>query len=265
MVQNIKTIRRFSLCVRLLLASKELILLLHLLHAEAGLSVLLRLALCLCGPILHPGSLTENILVPAEAKDESVVRHGSDLKQIQFMFVATAAARILLKLTFVLGRLCECLWMYPWVGRFFLFPNSKIPCSVDNWGIGGPFPEEPRRCYLKRKASRCIHTGITRQFPNFSLVYVTLTDIMTNVTVVEAATLAASADGGTTTAAAPASTIGGCIIHTFLGDVQDPHCIHVSRQVSYKLFHSDFIHWGQTTHSGSLSLPFASPLFNKRL
>lgn len=210
MVQNIKTIRRFSLCVRLLLASKELILLLHLLHAEAGLYVLLRLALCLCGPILHPGSLTENILIPAEAKDESVVRHGSDLKQIEFMFVATAAARRLLKLTFALGRLCECLWMYPWVGRFFLFPNSKIPYSVDNWGMGAPSPEEPRRCYLKRKASCCIHTGITRQFPNFSLVDVTLTDIMTNVTVVEAATLAASGDGGTTTAAAPASKIGGC-------------------------------------------------------
>lgn len=202
MVQNIKTIRRFWLCVQLLLASKELILLLHLLHAEAGLSVLLRLALCLCGPILHPGSLTENILIPAEAKHESVVRHGSDLKQIDFMFVAAAAARRLLKLTFVLGRLCECLWMYPWVGRFFLFPNSKIPYSVDNWGMGAPSPEEPRRCYLKQKASCCTHTGITRQLPNFSLVDVTLTDIMTNVTVVEAATLAASADGD--------RRIGGC-------------------------------------------------------
>lgn len=61
-------------CVRLLLASKELILLLHLLHAEAGGSVLLRLTLRLCGPILNPGSLTENILIPAEAGDKSVVK-----------------------------------------------------------------------------------------------------------------------------------------------------------------------------------------------
>lgn len=77
------------------------------------------------------------------------------------MYEAAAAARRLLKLTFELGHLCECLWMNPWVGRFFLFPNSKIPCSVDNWGMGAVFPEEPRRCFLKRKSSRCIHTGIT--------------------------------------------------------------------------------------------------------
>lgn len=58
---------------RLLLASKKQILLLHLLHAEAGESVLLGLTLLLCGPILHPGSLAENILIPAEAEDNSVV------------------------------------------------------------------------------------------------------------------------------------------------------------------------------------------------
>lgn len=61
-----------GLCrVGLLLASEELILLLHLLHAEARGSVLVRLTLLLCGPILHPGSLTENIQIPAE--DKSVV------------------------------------------------------------------------------------------------------------------------------------------------------------------------------------------------
>lgn len=113
----------------------------------------------------------------------SGIWHPSDITQTQFIYVATAAVRRLLilpssqgclfhrwnKLTFVPGHLGECLWRIPWVGRFFLFPNLKIPCSVDNWGMGAVFPEEPRRCYLKRKASRCIHTGITWRFPNFSL------------------------------------------------------------------------------------------------
>lgn len=155
--------------------------------------------------------------------------------------------------------------MFPWLGRFFLYPNLKIPCSVDNWGMGAVFPEEPGRCFLKQKASCCVHTGITWQFPTFSLVDVTLAEIMTHVTVVEAATLAASADGVTTTAAAPISRIGGerLWIHTFLDDLHNLHWIHVSRQLRCKLFHSYFIHWGQTTHVVvSSTILFASPLFS---
>lgn len=64
---------RNVVCVRLLLAPKELILLLHLLHAQAGGSVLLGLTLRTCGPVLNPGLLTENVLKPADAGDKSVV------------------------------------------------------------------------------------------------------------------------------------------------------------------------------------------------
>lgn len=150
------------------------------------------------------------------------------------MYLAIAAARRLLilpqpkgvhgwnKLTFVPWCLCECLWMFPWVGRFFLFPNLKIPYSVDNWGMGAVFPEKPRRCFLKRKASCCIHTGITWQFPNFSSVDVTLTETVTNMNVMEAATLAACADEVTTTAAAPVSRMGGCRVSHLIDSKYTP-------------------------------------------
>lgn len=63
---------RNVVCVRLLLAPKELILLLHLLHAQAGRPVLLGLTFLICGPVLNPGPLTENVLKPADAGDKSV-------------------------------------------------------------------------------------------------------------------------------------------------------------------------------------------------
>lgn len=177
-VENMKPLKR-SFCVGLLLASKEEILLLHLLHAEAGLRVLFGLTLLLCGPVLHPGSLTQNILKPAEVKGKSVVallfwHHSHITKQP----------------TLLLFRLRECLSMNPWAGRFFLWSDLKIPCSGDSWGMGVVFPEEPRQCFLKGKASCSIHTGITWQFPNFSSVEATPTEIMTNTTKAEAATWA---------------------------------------------------------------------------
>lgn len=63
---------RNIVCILLLLAPKELILLLQLFHAQAGGPVFFGLTLHFCGPVLNPGPLTENVLKPADAGDKFV-------------------------------------------------------------------------------------------------------------------------------------------------------------------------------------------------
>lgn len=233
---------RNVVCVRLLLAPKELILLLHLLHAQAGGSVLLRLTLRICGPVLNPGPLTENVLKPADAGDKSVATRSNQYGYNSGMWLpgncgfahSHRGIPKWNKLTFAPGHPCECLWTTPWGGRFFLWSGLKIPCSVDNWGMDAVFPVEPHRNFLKEKQHSLIHSF--EPSPRTA-----------NVTVRKAATPAASCslflglEGGRVSPK-------GLRIRTFLDDFQYPHCVYVSGQLRCKLFHSYFIHWGQTMH-----------------
>lgn len=131
--------------VLLLFASEEQILLLHLLHAEAGGPVLLGLTLLLCGPVLHPGPLTQDVLEPAEGVAQ--VGAGSAHGQGTRMLGSRG------ELTSGLGRPCECLWTSPWGGRSSLWSGLRTPCSAGNWGTGAAFPEEPRRSFLRGEAA----------------------------------------------------------------------------------------------------------------
>lgn len=134
------------------------------------------------------------------------------------------------KLTLVPGRPCECLWTTPWGGRFFLWSSLKIPCSVDNWGTDAVFPEEPHRNFLKEKQHSSIRSSKA-------------SSRSANVSVRKAATSAASCSLYRVRRLAECHQI-----RTFLDDIQYPHCVYVSGQFGCKLFHSYFIHWGQTTH-----------------
>lgn len=52
-------------------------------HAQTGGFVLHHLTLCLCGPVLNPGSLTKNILIPGGCKRNNILGESNSLNTAQ--------------------------------------------------------------------------------------------------------------------------------------------------------------------------------------